>query len=80
MSGLEVAIGVAGAVVGLVQGFQSAVDLWRSFRDWRRKRNGRDLEASLVRGSSEVQDTYSQDLRRLGPRFAAGDGTASTNS
>ena len=79
MSGLEVAIGVAGAVGSLVQGFKSGVELWRSFRDWRRKRNGRDLEASLVRGSSEVHGTYSQELRRLGPRFAAGDGTASTS-
>ena len=54
------------------------------FRNWRRDRKERQkqeknehLEQALVKGSSDVQKTYDDDFRRLGRKFARGDGMTS---
>ena len=79
MSGLEIAVGVA----GIVSAFISGVTL---FRDWRKERRERkedaiakipqayEVENSLVLGHTQVQSRYDQDFARLGRMFARGDG------
>ena len=74
MSGLE----VVGLVAGIVSAFAGAGSLFRNWRrdrkERRRQEKNRHLEQALIKGSSDVQKTYDDDFRRLGPVFARGDG------
>ena len=77
MSGIE----VVALVAGIVSAFTGAGSLFRSWRRDRKERQRQEknqhLEQALVKGSSDVQKTYDDDFRRLGPMFARGDGMAS---
>ena len=77
MSGIE----VVALVAGIVSAFTGAGTLFRSWRRDRKERQRQEknqhLEQALVKGSSDVQKTYDDDFRRLGPMFARGDGMAS---
>ena len=74
MSGLE----VVALVAGIVSAFTGAGTLFRNWRRDRKERRKQEknqrLEQTLVKGSSDVQTTYNDDFRRLGPMFARGDG------
>lgn len=61
--------------------FSGAGSLFRSWRrDWKERQQQEEnqhLEQTLVKGSSDVQTTYDDDFRRLGPMFALGGGMTS---
>lgn len=74
MSGLE----VVGLIAGIVSAFSGAANL---YRDWRSKKREREkqqqnenLSQVLVTSGPDVQRHYDDDFRRLGQRFARGDG------
>jgi hypothetical protein len=74
MSGLEVIAGVTGIILA----FNKSVTLYRS---WRQKKTERlanqqneNLECSLTSGEVTIRQEYDTYYRRLGQRFAVGDG------
>ena len=80
MSGIEVVALVAG-IVSAFAGAGSLFSNWRRDRKERQKQEkNQQLEQALVKGSSDVQRTYDDDFRRLGPMFARGDGMTSSIS
>lgn len=62
MSGLEVAVGVA----GIVPAFTSAVSLYRSLKEKKKSARNTNLETSLTIGGPQVQAEYDGDFTRLG--------------
>lgn len=69
---------VLAAVAGIVSAFNGAVALYRSWRDKRNERRtnkrNRELEASLTKGRTTIQQEYDGHFARFGQRFAVGDG------
>jgi len=74
MSGLE----VIAAVAGIVSAFAGSLTIYRAWRDKKKERlenaQNRRLEVSLTTGGTTVQNEYDQHFRRLGRKFATGDG------
>jgi hypothetical protein len=82
MSGLEIAVGVAGIISALVQAAKGIY----SIRDKRKKNklaaslntNTDNAESRLITtlndGKAEVKSEYDNDVRRIGPSFEHGDG------
>ena len=77
MSGIE----VVALVAGIASAFTGAGNLFRSWRrggkERQQQKENQNLEQALVKGSSDVQRTYDDDFRRLGPVFPRGDGMTS---
>lgn len=74
MSGLE----VAAAIAGIISAFNGSVTLYRSWQEKKKKRRkaneNRELEISLTRGGTTVNQKYTLHFSRLGQQFAVGDG------
>lgn len=77
MSGFEVAV----TIPAIVMAFTTALRAFRSWRNDRRERKdkaqNRELELSFGDGKNKVQLAYDSHFRRLGPKFAKGDGKLS---
>jgi len=71
MSGVEVIIGVCGAVSALITVFKHAHSL---YRDWEAAKRSERLDKSLTIGQRQLQEEYDAYFLRLGARFASGDG------
>jgi hypothetical protein len=71
MSGIEIIVGVFGAVSALVSIFKHGHSL---YRDWRAAKRSENLEQSLTLGERRVQNEYNAYFASLGARFASGDG------
>lgn len=74
MSGIE----VVGVIAGIVSAFGGAANL---YWDWRKKNRERQKQTEnekllqvLATSGPDVQQRYDKDFRRLGERFARGDG------
>jgi len=84
MSGLEIAVGVAGIISAFVQVAKGIY----SIQEKRKKNklaallnaNTDNAESRLITtlndGKAEVKSEYDNDVRRIGPSFERGDGTA----
>lgn len=77
MSGLE----VVALVAAVVSSFAGGKELFSAGRRHRQKKRAKKqhhddkkMEASMVKGKSKVQNKYDEDFRKLGERFAKGDG------
>jgi len=71
MSGIEIAIGVVGAVSALIQVFKHGHAL---YREWKTPKTNDNLDRSLITGHHTVQEEYNALFLKLGARFASGDG------
>lgn len=76
MSGIEIAAGV----VAILSGFATGIDLYRRWRDDRKKRKARKqgrkedkFDKSLVQGRQQIHDQYHVCLAQLGHAFRVGD-------
>ena len=77
MSGLE----VVGLVAGIVSAYSGAAQLYQNWRNEKRERQRKlkneQLRQVVSTSGPQVQHVYDQDFRRLGRRFARGDGKRS---
>jgi hypothetical protein len=71
MSGIEIIVGVCGAVSALISVFKHGHSL---YRDWRAARTSDNLDESLTTAQRQVQQEYNAYFLRLGAGFASGDG------
>jgi len=81
MSGIEIAVGVAGIVTAIVKVAQ-AVRKFRNERANKRARIDRNAETAesrlittLDNGPPQISNEYDRNLVRIGPAFSRGDGT-----
>jgi hypothetical protein len=69
---------VISIITGIIGAFNSSVTTYQSWQEKRRERRAnaenQNLERSLVRGKTTVQSEYNENFRKLGARFATGDG------
>ena len=71
MSGIE----VVAVVAGIVSGFGASVTM---FQQWKarnaKKKEAQESETALSESGPLVQKEYNHDVKRLGKKFAVGDG------
>jgi hypothetical protein len=74
MSGLK----VVALVAGIVSAYSGAAQLYQNWRKERRERRrkleNKQLQQVVSTSGPQVQQVYDQEFRRLGRRFARGDG------